>query len=91
VQFDFRNHVVRRLPLLYLRRALARLTPWRGRRLSANSFLERYYRARLYGDRCLHELPESPRLHILATNVSDGGLSVRSVSLGSVGRGLQAD
>jgi predicted acylesterase/phospholipase RssA len=76
VQFDVRNHVVRRLPLLYLLRALARLTPWRTRSLSANSFLEHYYRTQLYGDRCLHELPESPRFHILTTNVSNGGLSV---------------
>ena len=30
----------------------------------------------LYGDRCLYELPEQPLLHILATNVSNGGLSV---------------
>jgi hypothetical protein len=35
----------------------------------------RYYRERLYGDRCLYELPRQPMLHLLATNVSSGGLS----------------
>jgi predicted acylesterase/phospholipase RssA len=50
--------------------------PGRGRALTANAVLERYYARFLYGDRCLYELPERPRLHILATNVSNGGLSV---------------
>ncbi len=76
VQFDVRNHIVRRLPLLYLYGILRKLSPWRRRALSANTILEHYYATQLYGDRCLHELPESPRLHILATNVSNGGLSV---------------
>lgn len=76
VQFDVRNHIVRRLPLLYLYGLLSKLSPWSGPALSANTILERYYAAQLYGDRCLHELPESPKLHILATNVSNGGLSV---------------
>jgi predicted acylesterase/phospholipase RssA len=78
VQFDVRNHIVRRLPLLYLVRFLCKLTPWRARKFVANEILERYYADLLYGDRCLHELPESPRLHILATSVSNGGLSVFS-------------
>jgi predicted acylesterase/phospholipase RssA len=78
VQFDVRNHIVRRLPMMYLMRYLSKLTPWRGRSFVANAILERYYAELLYGDRCLHELPESPRLHMLATNVSNGGLSVFS-------------
>jgi len=76
VRFDVRNHIVRRLPLLYLPRFFSKLTPWASRGATANAVFERYYTAQLYGDRCLYELPESPRLHILATNVSNGGLSV---------------
>lgn len=76
VQFDVRNHIVRRLPMQYVLRLLARFHLWGGRRLTPNSILERYYRDRLYGDRCLYELPEQPMLHLLTTNVSSGGLSV---------------
>ena len=76
VQFDVRNHIARRLPLLYTLGFLAKRLPGRGRAPTANAILERYYARFLYGDRCLYELPERPRLHILATNVSNGGLSV---------------
>jgi predicted acylesterase/phospholipase RssA len=76
VQFDVRNHIVRRLPLLYVLSFLAKPIPGRRRGLTANAVLERYYARFLYGDRCLYELPEKPSLYILATNVSNGGLSV---------------
>jgi predicted acylesterase/phospholipase RssA len=76
VQFDVRNHIVRRLPLLFPLRYAARLTGWPAAHLAPNSLLERHYREFLYGDRRLFELPKSPGLHILATNVSDGVLSV---------------
>jgi len=76
VQFDVRNHIVRRLPLLFPLRHAARLTGWPAARLTPNALLERHYRDFLYGDRRLFELPKSPGLHILATNVSDGVLSV---------------
>jgi predicted acylesterase/phospholipase RssA len=76
VQFDVRNHIVRRLPFLYVGSFLARRMPGRPRTPTSAAILERYYARFLYGDRCLYELPEAPRLHMLATNVSNGGLSV---------------
>ena len=76
VQFDVRNHIVRRLPLLFPLRYAAKVTGWPAARLAPNALLERYYRDFLFGDRRLFELPVSPGLHILATNVSDGVLSV---------------
>ncbi|MFM7520190.1 MAG: patatin-like phospholipase family protein [Planctomycetota bacterium] len=76
VQFDVRNRIVRRLPLLFPFRLAARLTGLPAGRLAPNALLERYYRNFLYGDRRLFELPASPAVHILATNVSDGVLAV---------------
>ncbi len=76
VQHDVRNHIVRRLPLLFPVRLAAKLTGWHAPGLTPNSILEAYYRKFLYGDRRLFELPEKPALHILATNVSDGVMAV---------------
>jgi len=76
VQFDVRNHIVRRLPLQLVVRWLAKLSRWENQRLTPNALLEDYYKEFLYGDRRLFELPEKPGLHILTTNVSDGVLSV---------------
>jgi hypothetical protein len=76
VQFDVRNHIVRRLPLQFPLRYAAKLPFLESRNLTPNAILERYYRTLLYGDRCLYELPEQPALHILTTNVTNGGLSV---------------
>jgi predicted acylesterase/phospholipase RssA len=76
VQFDIRNHIVRRMPILFARRLLARLIRRDMRHLSPNTIMEHYYRKLLYGDKCLYELPDTPRLHILTTNVSDGVLSI---------------
>ncbi|OYW21636.1 MAG: hypothetical protein B7Z55_05595, partial [Planctomycetales bacterium 12-60-4] len=76
VQFDVRNFVVRRLPLQYIGRSFVRLARFSSRKLTPNATLERCYEQRLYGDRCLYELPEVPRLHMLATSVTNGGLSV---------------
>ncbi len=75
VQFDLRNHIVRRLPLQLPFRLLAKLHFVDGRRFTPNALLEDYYKKHLYGDRCLHELPEHPMLHMLATNVSTGALA----------------
>ncbi|QGQ22207.1 patatin-like phospholipase family protein [Gimesia benthica] len=76
IQFDVRNHIVRRMPLQALLSLLSRLHLWNSRNITPNAILERYYRDRLYGDRCIYELPEQPMLHILTTNVSSGGMSV---------------
>lgn len=76
VQFDVRNHVVRRLPLQYPARILSQLARYPSRNLTPNAILEKCYERYLYGDTCLYQLPEQPMLHILATSVSNGGLSV---------------
>lgn len=75
VRFDLRNHIVRRLPMQFPLRILAKALFLEGRTLTPNAILERYYRDYLYGDRCLYELPDKPMLHMLATNVSTGALS----------------
>ena len=69
VQFDVRNHIVRRLPFIYGLRMFGKLARREMNYLSPNAVLERYYREFLYGDTCLYELPDIPRLHILATNL----------------------
>jgi predicted acylesterase/phospholipase RssA len=76
VQFDVRNHIVRRLPLQIVARWVAKMSRFESDQLTPNALLENYYKEFLYGDRRLFELPEKPGLHILATNVSDGVLSV---------------
>lgn len=76
IQFDVRNHIVRRLPLMLPFRAAARLIGAEVPGFSANALLEGYYREFLFGDRRLFELPERPALHVLATNVSDGVMAV---------------
>jgi predicted acylesterase/phospholipase RssA len=74
VRLDVRNRIVRRfpltLPLRWLRRPLGMPT----RQLSRTGLLEYHYEKFLYGDKSLFELPEQPRLHILATNLSEGCL-----------------
>ena len=75
VRFDIRNHIVRRIPMQFPLRLLAKLPFVKSRNLTPNAILERYYRTHLYGDPCLYELPEQPMLHMLATSVSTGALS----------------
>src|SRR5262245_5433201 len=75
VQLDVRNRVVRRYPLampVRLLRWLARRRPLR--QLTRTGLLEYHYERFLYGDTCLFQLPEQPRLYILATNLSEGCL-----------------
>ena len=59
-----------RLPLRWPRRLLGRSN----RKLTRTGLLEYHYEKYLYGDTSLFELPESPQLHILATNLSEGCL-----------------
>jgi predicted acylesterase/phospholipase RssA len=75
VQLDVRNRVVRRYPLAMPLRALQRLAFRRpDRQLTRTGLLERHYEKYLYGDTCLFQLPDRPRLYILATNLSEGCL-----------------
>ena len=76
VQIDVRNRIARRIPFQLPLRLLNRLLiGLPNRALTSNGLLERHYRDFLYGDRCFHQLPESPELHVLATNLSDGNLA----------------
>lgn len=73
VRIDVRNRIVRRYPFA----ALATAPRWIlrrpvKRRYTRAGMLEHHYQKHLYGDVCLYELPESPELHILATNLSEG-------------------
>src|SRR5262245_24879197 len=72
VRLDVRNRILRRyalgLPLHWPRR-LAGLS---NRRLTRAGLLEYHLEKYLYGDTSLFQLPEHPRLHILATNLSEG-------------------
>lgn len=75
VQLDVRNRIVRRFPLAMPVRAMRRLALRRPiRQLTRTGLLEYHYEKFLYGDTCLFELPERPRLSILATNLSEGCL-----------------
>ncbi|HEX5271714.1 MAG TPA: patatin-like phospholipase family protein, partial [Gemmataceae bacterium] len=74
VRMDVRNRVTRRFPFAYLLRWARRLTGRSSRQLTLTGLLEYHYEKYLYGDKCLFELPETPQLHILATNLSEGCL-----------------
>ena len=76
VQFDVRNHIIRRIPLQYPWRYLSKFTPINSELFAPNSVLEHYYAKMLYGNRRLYELPEEPNLHMLTTNISTGALAV---------------
>ncbi|TWT37064.1 Patatin-like phospholipase [Posidoniimonas corsicana] len=76
VQLDVRNRILRRYPFTLAGGAALRMVGMKPkRRLTRTMLLERHYRRRLFGDTCLHQLPRSPELHILCTNLSGGGLS----------------
>ena len=75
VQSDARNQIARRIPFLVPIR-LARRLALRGlsRTVTPTGLLEKLYAKHLYGDARVHQLPETPELHLLTTNMSEGGL-----------------
>jgi predicted acylesterase/phospholipase RssA len=76
LKLDGRNRIVRRFPMASMvniaRRTLRMPTI---RQFTRAGLLERHYEKHLYGDVSLFQLPDRPRLHILATNLSKGCLS----------------
>jgi predicted acylesterase/phospholipase RssA len=72
VRLDIRNRIVRRFPLALPFRWPRRLLGCSNRKLTRAGLLEYHYEQFLYGDTSLFELPETPRLHLLATNLSEG-------------------
>ena len=75
IRLDVRNRILRRFPLSIPLRLLRRLAGRSNRKLTRTGLLEYHYERFLYGDKSLFELPENPRLHILATNLSEGRLA----------------
>ncbi len=74
-QLDVRNRIVRRFPWLALaNKARSMLLLGSRRQWTRAGMLEHYYERFLYGDTPLAQLPTVPRLHILATNLSEGCL-----------------
>ena len=74
MRLDVRNRIARRFLLALPLRGPRRLLGLSNRRLTRTGLLEYYYEKYLYGDTSLFELPETPALHILATNLSEGCL-----------------
>jgi predicted acylesterase/phospholipase RssA len=74
VQLDVRNRILRRFPMTLPLRWPRKLIGLSNRKLSRTGLLEYQYEKRLFGDTSLFELPESPQLHILATNLNQGCL-----------------
>src|SRR5215468_3759821 len=74
IRLDVRNRIVRRFPLGFLLRGPRCVLGLSNRQLTRTGLLVQQYERHLYGDKSLFELPESPELHILATNLSEGCL-----------------
>src|SRR5262249_39192959 len=74
IRLDVRNRIMRRYPLGLALRWSRRLLGRSNRQLTRTWWLESLYERHLYGDKSLFELPESPQLHILTTNLSEGCL-----------------
>jgi predicted acylesterase/phospholipase RssA len=74
VRLDVRNRITRRFPLMFGVRWLLKLLGRSTRKLTLTGLLEYHYEKYLYGDTSLFQLPESPQLHLLATNLSEGCL-----------------
>ena len=74
IRLDVRNRILRRYPLAFPARAVRSLFGLSNRKLTRPGLLEYHYEKYLYGDTSLFQLPESPCLHLLATNISEGRL-----------------
>jgi predicted acylesterase/phospholipase RssA len=74
VRLDVRNRITRRFPLTLPLRGVRRLVGRSNRKLTRTGLLEYHYEKHLYGDTSLFELPQTPQLHVLATNLSEGCL-----------------
>ena len=74
IRLDVRNRILRRYPLALVARLPLKFVGRTPRRLTRTGLLEYHYQKYLYGDTSLFELPESPQLHILATNLNEGCL-----------------
>jgi predicted acylesterase/phospholipase RssA len=74
VQLDVRNRIIRRFPIVLPLRWPRKLLGRSNRKLTLTGLLEYHYEKYLFGDTSLFELPESPQLHILATNLNQGCL-----------------
>lgn len=74
IQLDIRNRILRRIPFSMALSRMRRLIGKSSREMTRAGLLERHYRKFLYGDVSLFELPKTPKLHVLATNVSEGSL-----------------
>src|SRR5947209_6065110 len=70
MRLDVRNRIIRRYPFALVLRPLRRFLGLSSRRLTRAGLLEYHYERFLLGDTSLFQLPESPRLHLLATNLS---------------------
>ncbi len=74
IQLDVRNRILRRFPFGVALGRLRRLVGKSSREMTRAGLLERHYRKFLYGEVSLFELPKTPKLHVLATNISEGSL-----------------
>ncbi|HEY4733667.1 MAG TPA: patatin-like phospholipase family protein [Gemmatimonadaceae bacterium] len=97
VTLDVRNRILRRFPLGLTVRWMRRLAGFSNRQLTRPGLLEYHYQKFLFGETSLFELPEKPRLHILATNLSEGCLcsfnrdGLLVMRRGSNGDGIRVD
>src|SRR3982750_1726339 len=97
VTLDVRNRILRRFPLGLTVRWMRRLAGFSNRQLTRPGLLEYHYEKFLFGETSLFELPEKPRLHILATNLSEGCLcsfnrdGLLVMRRGSNGDGIRVD
>jgi predicted acylesterase/phospholipase RssA len=74
-RLDVRNRIVRRFPLALPIQALRWMAQiGSNHRLTRTGLLQVYYERYLYGDTCLFQLPPTPALHILSTNLTEGAL-----------------